>query len=76
MFSINYSHMKAHQDDTTLFNKLSRSLQLNCICSHLAKRRLSHGEHEPKGGRQLFPLEPIGIFVGDEKLSSETGPLL
>ncbi len=29
-----------------------------------------------KGGGKLFPLEPIGIFVGREKLSSETGPRL
>ena len=72
----NYSHVKAHQDDTTSFDKLSRSLQLNCICDHLAKQRLSDGEPEPKGGSQLFPLEPIGIFLGGEKLSSETGPLL
>jgi hypothetical protein len=75
-FSINYSHVKAHQDDTTPFEKLSRSLQLNCICDHLAKQRLSNGEAEPKGGSQLFPLEPISIFVGGEKLSSEAGPLL
>ncbi len=75
-FSINFSHVKAHQDDTTPFEKLSRSSQLNCICDHLAKQRLIDGEAEPKGGSQLFPLEPIGIFVGGEKLSSEAGPLL
>jgi hypothetical protein len=75
-FSINYSHVKVHQDDTTPFKKLSRSLQLNCICDHLAKQRLSDGEAKPKGGSQLFPLEPIGIFVGGEKLSSEAGPQL
>ncbi len=68
--------MKAHQDDTTPFKKLSRSLQLNCICDHLAKQRLSDGEAEPKERSQLFPLEPIGIFVGGEKLLSEAGPLL
>ena len=66
-FSINYSHVKAHQDDTTPFKNLSRSLQLNCICDHLAKQRLSNGEAKPKGGSQLFPLELIGIFVGGEK---------
>ncbi len=30
-FNIHYSHVKVHQDNTTLFDKLSRSLQLNCI---------------------------------------------
>ncbi len=75
-FSTNYSHVKAHQDNTSSFNKLSRSLQLNCICDHLAKQRLSNGVHKSKGLSQLFPLEPIGIFVGGKKLSSETRPLL
>jgi hypothetical protein len=75
-FSVHYSHIKAHQDDTTAFDKLSRKLQLNCICNHLAKQCLSDGVIEPKGGSQLFPLEPIGIFMGAEKLLSETGPLL
>jgi hypothetical protein len=75
-FSIHYSHVKVHQDGTTSFNKLSRSLELNCICDHPAKQRLADGVLEPKGGSKLFPLEPIGIFVGGEKLLSETGPLL
>jgi hypothetical protein len=74
MFSIHYSHVKVHQDNTTSFDKLS--LQLNCICNHLAKQRLADGVIEPKGGSKLFPLEPIGIFVGGEKLLSETRPLL
>jgi hypothetical protein len=60
----------------TPFEKLSRSSQLNCICDHLAKQSLNDGEAKPKGGSQLFPLEPIGIFVGGEKLLSEAGPLL
>jgi hypothetical protein len=75
-FSIHYSNVTAHQDNTTLFDKLSRSSQLNCICDHLAKQRLADGGLKPKGGSKLFPLEPIGIFVGGEKLLSETGPLL
>jgi hypothetical protein len=76
MFSVHYSHIKVHQDDTTAFDKLSWKLQLNCICNHLTKQCLNDGVIKPKGGSQLFPLEPIGIFMGAEKLSSETGPLL
>jgi hypothetical protein len=68
--------VKAHQDDKTAFNKLSRKSQLNCICNHLAKQRLSEEAIKRKGGSQLFPLEPIRIFIGSAKLSSETGPLL
>jgi hypothetical protein len=59
-------HKGAHQDNTTAFNKLSRKLQLNCICDHLTKQLLSDGVIKPKGGSQLFPLEPIGIFMGAE----------
>jgi hypothetical protein len=75
-FSVHYSHVKAHQDDKTLFERLSRSLQLNCMCDNLAKLCLSDGKTAPRGSRLLFPLEPIGISVGGEKLSSETGQLL
>jgi hypothetical protein len=76
MFSVNYSHVKAHQDDKTLFERLSRGLQLNCMCDNLAKLRLGDGKTAPRGSRPLFPLEPIGISVGGEKLLSETGQLL
>jgi hypothetical protein len=74
-FNVHYSHVRAHQDDNTLFNKLSRSSQLNCICDHLAKQRISNGEFKPRGSCLLFPLEPIGITVGGEKLLSKTGDL-
>jgi hypothetical protein len=50
MFSINYSHMKAHQDDATLLDKLSRSLHLNCICDHLAKAAPQRWCAQTKGG--------------------------
>jgi hypothetical protein len=75
-FSVHYSHVKVHQDDKTSFERLSRSLQLNCMCNNLAKLCLGDGKTALRGSRLLFPLEPIGISVGGEKLSSETGQLL
>ena len=36
-FTLHYLHVKAHQDENVAFDKLSRKLQLNCICNHLAK---------------------------------------
>ncbi len=39
-FSVHFSHIKAHQDDKTSFDKLSWKAQLNCICDHLAKQRV------------------------------------
>ncbi len=39
-FTMDYIHMKAHQDDNHLYIKLSRKAQLNCICNHAAKVRI------------------------------------
>ena len=33
-FSLLYSHVKAHQDDSADFNSLSRKSQLNCFCEN------------------------------------------
>jgi hypothetical protein len=41
-FTLHYSHVKAHQDGNVAFNKLSQKLQLNCICDHLVKQRISN----------------------------------
>jgi hypothetical protein len=72
-FTTYYSHIKAHQDDNESFDKLDRKAQLNCIWDHAAKQRIvADGTDGTTQGR-LFPLEPIGIFVRGEKMTSETG---
>ncbi len=75
-FTMHYSHVKAHQDDNVAFNKLSRMSQLNCICNHLAKQRISNSAQLQQGGNHLFPLKEIGAFVGGAKLSSDAGQQL
>jgi len=72
-FTTHYSHIKAHQDDNTSFAQLSRKTQLNCICNHAAKQRIVMDGAEGSASSCMFPLEPIGIFVGGEKMRSETG---
>jgi hypothetical protein len=68
--------MRVHQDNSTSFKNLSRKAQLNCICDHTAKQRIAiDGSGSYKSGR-LFPLEPIGMFIQGEKLTSNTGKLL
>jgi hypothetical protein len=47
-------------------------LQLNCICNHLAKQCISELEQLRPKTNSLFPLEPIGVFIKGEKLSSDT----
>jgi hypothetical protein len=69
-FTIYYLHVKAHQDDKDLFSKLSRKAQLNCICNHAAKVRISEDGMEATASCKMFLLEPIGIFVGMQKMTS------
>jgi hypothetical protein len=73
---LHYQHIKAHQDDGTSFKNLSRNAQLNCICDHTAKQRITiDGSESGRSGR-MFPLEPIGMFIQGGKLTSDTGKLL
>ncbi len=72
-FTLHYSHVKAHQDDNVAFNKLNRKSQLNCICDHLAKQRISNSAQLQQQDNPIFPLEPFGIFIKGAKLSSDTG---
>jgi hypothetical protein len=72
-FTTYYSHVKAHQDDKDSFSKLSRNAQLNCICDHAAKMRMAGDGIEAMTPCRMFPLEPIGLFVGGQKMTLETG---
>jgi hypothetical protein len=72
-FTAHYSHVRLHQDDSTTFAQLSRKVQLNCICNHAAKQRVGIDGANGPVPSQMFPLEPIGIFVNGEKMTSETG---
>jgi hypothetical protein len=71
-FTLHYSHVKAHQDDNVAFDKLSRKLQLNCICDHLAKQRISNLAQLQQRGNYLFPLKEIRAFMKGEKFSLDT----
>ncbi len=75
-FTIHYRHVRAHQDDTTSFKKLSRKAQLNCICDHAAKQRIAIDGAKGSTNGRMFPLEPIGMFVQGGKLTSDTGDML
>jgi hypothetical protein len=72
-FAMHYSHIKAHQDDQTSFENLDRKAQLNCICDHAAKFRIAADAHERSAPGKMFPLEPVGVYVQGEKMTSKTG---
>jgi hypothetical protein len=72
-FTTHYTPVKAHQNDNAFFANLSQKAQLNCICDHVAKQRITiNGLEGPVLGR-MFPLESFGHFVNSEKMTSETG---
>jgi hypothetical protein len=66
-------HIKAHQDNNVSFSKLDRKAQLNCICDHAAKQRIATDVKDGAKSRGMFPLEPVGLFIGDNKMTSDTG---
>ncbi len=72
-FTTHYLHIKAHQDNNTMFAQLSRNAQLNCICDQAAKQRIVIDGAEGPVLSQMFPLEPIGLFVDGKKMTLETG---
>jgi hypothetical protein len=72
-FTTYYLHIKAHQDDNALFDKLRQKAQLNCICDHVAKQGIAADGLEGATSGQMFPLKPIGLFVCGEKMTSKTG---
>ncbi len=72
-FTTYYSHVTAHQDDKDLFSKLGRKAQLNCICDHVAKAWIAADGIEATTPCRMFLLEPVGLFVGGQKMTSEAG---
>jgi hypothetical protein len=72
-FTTYYLHIKAHQDNNVSFSKLSRKAQLNCICSHAAKQRIATIGKDGTKSRGMFPLEPVSLFIGNNKMMSNTG---
>jgi hypothetical protein len=75
-FTRKFSHVAAHQDDKTAYNDLSRESQLNCQMDFYAKQAILE-HHDPQDGpTKRFPLEPICIFLGKNKLTSDKGDRL
>jgi hypothetical protein len=72
-FSCFYSHVQAHQDDQAQYGDLSRPAQLNCQMDYHAKKAIwDMGPLNNKVTRR-FPLEPVCVFLGKNKLPSNKG---
>ncbi len=68
-----FSHVSAHQDNQTKFDNLPREAQLNCAVDFGAKRALLSLDATDLPWQQKFPLEAICVWVGREKMTSDTG---
>ena len=75
-FACSYSHVKAHQYDDMAYQYLSRPSQLNCIMDDHAKKVIWGVAGLYLLDQEIFPLEPVAIFVGNEKMTSNTGDSL
>ena len=67
-FALAYSHVKARQDDNEEFKNLPRPAQLNVYCDSMAKREI-WGLLEELPCQKSFLLEPVTVWIGEDKLS-------
>ena len=74
-FALVYSHAKAYQDDNEEFKNLPRSAQLNVHCDSMAKHEIWELPEELPRQRS-FPLEPVTVWIGEDKLSSDAADSL
>ena len=70
--SLFYYHVKAHQVDNIYFNLLSIPAQLNCRMDVRAKKAILDLDKDNLPGQANFPLEPVAVYAGEEKLTSST----
>ena len=72
-FQRRYAHVKAHQDDIDEYDNLDRRSQLNCLMDGTAKRDIWDLAGEELPPQQMFPLEPVAIYLDGHKLTSDCG---
>jgi hypothetical protein len=71
-----FSRVKAHQDNSRKYGDLSREAQLNCQIDYLAKKTIHEAPPIQDAPMQHFPLEPLCVFLGKNKLTSDKGERL
>ncbi len=76
LFTRTFSQVKAHQDDGTEYGSLRRHAQLNCPMDYHAKKAIWETIPDPEAPTKQFPLEPICIYLGKNKLTSDKGDRL
>ncbi len=72
-FHWEYIHVKVHQDDCMQWKELSREAQLNAVCNASAKAMLRSQYITDLPQQEVFPLEPICMFLEGTKMTSDMG---
>jgi hypothetical protein len=67
---------KRHQDEKEDFGNLERPSQLNCVCDGEAKLNILQSDLNNLPRQRAFPLEPITLFVDNQKVTTESGPVI
>jgi len=75
-FGLSYFHVKAHLDEDWDFHLLPIPAQLNCRMDAMAKTAILELDCDDLPRQQNFPLEPVAVYVGSEKMTSSTSPSL
>jgi hypothetical protein len=75
-FVRNFSHVKAHQDKGIKYVSLTRHAQLNYQMNYHAKKAIWEATPDPEAPTRRLPLEPICVFLGKNKLTSDKGESL
>lgn len=71
-FDCKYIHVDAHQDHKKAYADLLWKSQLHCCVDWLAKKAiwLLIGEEEELPAQEALPLDPVAVFVGEEKMTA------
>ena len=75
-FDLTYHHVEAHQDEGRAFHSLPHVAQLNCRMDAEAKEKIYTLDSEFLPVQEPFPLEPVAVFAGKEKMTSSTSDSL
>jgi hypothetical protein len=71
-----FSHIKAHQDNGFEYGSLTRNAQLNCQMDYHTKKAIWETTLDPESPTRQFPLKPICVFLGKNKLTLDKGEKL
>ena len=75
-FTLRYHHVEAHQDDHDAYENLCRPAQLNSLVDSSAKRENWKFDGEEMPPQLPFPLEPVVVYVGQVKMTSDTAEIV